>query len=143
MVTQSLGSPYLIWRVAVFTMNPYLLPIAVGAVLGFLSGLGTGGGSLLILWLTLVQDFPQAEARIINLLFFIPSALISCVFRLKQGCLQIRKVLPAMVAGSICAGLFAYMASGWDTQILKNAFGVLLLFTGVKELLYKPKMPNK
>ena len=47
------------------------LPVSllVGTVLGFLSGLGIGGGSLLILWLTMVLDMEQSAARFVNLLF--------------------------------------------------------------------------
>lgn len=120
-------------------MVNFFIPVIVGTLLGVLTGLGTGGGSLLILWLTLVQGVPQSEARVMNLLFFIPSAVIACVFHRKQGQLDIKKVLPAMVAGSICAALFAYFADQWDTQLLRKAFGILLLFTGARELLYKPK----
>ena len=59
------------------------LPVSllVGTVLGFLSGLGIGGGSLLILWLTMVLDMEQSAARFVNLLFFLPSASVSCYFR--------------------------------------------------------------
>ena len=114
-----------------------LKTILIAVALGTLSGLGTGGGSLLILWLNLVMDVPQSQARVINLMFFIPSALISCLFRWKRG--QIKKVLPAMVAGSICAGLFTYFSMGWNMKLLKKLFGILLLFTGIRELLYKPK----
>ena len=72
------------------------LPVAliVGTVLGFLTGLGVGGGSLLILWLTLVLEMPQTAARGINLLFFLPSAMIACYLRWKQGAVTLRKVLP-------------------------------------------------
>ena len=42
--------------------------IAVSTVLGFLSGLGVGGGSLLMLWLTGPLGWPQAQARALNLL---------------------------------------------------------------------------
>lgn len=42
----------------------------VGLLTGVLSGCGIGGGSLLLLWLTLVQDMPQFTAGGINLLFF-------------------------------------------------------------------------
>lgn len=113
--------------------------IIIGTLLGVLSGLGTGGGSLLILWLTLVQNMPQAEARAINLLFFIPSALIACLFRWKQGRLDIQKVLPAIIAGSTSAALFAWFGNQWNTDALKKVFGVLLLITGTRELLYRPR----
>ncbi len=52
------------------------LTYPVAAILGFLAGLGVGGGSLLIIWLTMVVQSDQQEARLINLMFFIPSALI-------------------------------------------------------------------
>ena len=50
-------------------LNSLYVAIPVSVALGFLSGLGTGGGSLLILWLTLVLDVPQSEARAMNLMF--------------------------------------------------------------------------
>ena len=116
------------------------LSILIGSVLGFLSALGTGGGSLLILWLTLVENTHIEDARAMNLLFFIPSAIIACLFHWKQGRLEIKKVLPAIVAGSISAGLFAWVSVSWDIQALRKMFGFLLLFTGLKELFYHEKV---
>ena len=111
----------------------------IGAGLGFLSGLGIGGGSLLMLWLTLGAGMAQEQARLINLMFFIPSALISCLFRWKQGRLKIKKVLPAMVAGSISALIFSVVGSRMDTVLLEKLFGGLLILTGIREILYKPR----
>ena len=42
--------------------------VVIGAATGILSGFGIGGGSLLILWLTMVQQLPQYTAAGINLL---------------------------------------------------------------------------
>ena len=126
-------------RVAVFMLESLPFTILVGTVLGFLSGLGTGGGSLLILWLTLAVSMQQAEARVINLMFFIPSALVACFFRWKQGKLDLKKVLPAIVAGSMTAALFTILGRELDTSLLKKLFGGLLIFTGIRELFYKPK----
>lgn len=116
-----------------------LLTVLIATLLGFLTGLGTGGGSLLILWLTAVTGFAQSEARTINLLFFIPSALISCLFRWKQGQLQIKKMLPAMIAGSIAAGVLSWLSQGWNAHLLTKLFGVLLILTAIRELMYKSK----
>ena len=120
-------------------LSSFPFAVLIGTLLGLLSGLGTGGGSLLILWLSLGQNMSQPEARAINLLFFIPSALIACLFRWKQGRLEIKKVLPAIVAGSISAAVFAWFGNRWDTDVLRRVFGILLLFTGARELMYKPK----
>lgn len=115
------------------------MKLAVGTVLGFLTGLGVGGGSLLILWLTILAGVDQSIARGINLLFFLPSALIACCFRWKQGTLQLRKILPAIIAGCAAAGLFSWLGQSIHAEVLKKLFGVLLLFTGLRELLYRPK----
>ena len=81
--------------------------LIVGTLLGFLSGLGIGGGSLLILWLTMVLHTDPLTARSINLLFFIPSALVACALRIKQGNLKIKPLLPAMIAGKLAGGVSA------------------------------------
>ena len=111
--------------------------IIVGTVLGFLSGLGIGGGSLLILWLTLVMEMPQAAARGINLLFFLPAAAVSCWFRRKQGILHPQKILPAILSGTVAAAIFSLIGMRINTDALKTFFGILLLFTGMRELLYR------
>ena len=113
--------------------------ILAGAVLGFLSGLGTGGGSLLILWLTIAKSVPQAVARQINLMFFVPCALIACLFRWKQGSLEVKTVLPAMLGGVVSAVLFTWLSHYIDTGILRKPFGVLLIVTGLREIFYRPR----
>lgn len=113
--------------------------LLVSTTLGFLSGLGTGGGSLLILWLTIAIGMDYPQARTLNLLFFLPAALIATIFRWKQCKLPIYKVLSAAAAGCVCAGVFAYAGKNMDITILKKLFGALLLFTGVRELFYRPR----
>ena len=120
------------------------LPITliVGSLLGFLSGLGIGGGSLLILWLTLVLNLDPQTARSINLLFFLPGALIACLFRRRQGQLEIKPLIPAILAGCTAAAIFSGISSNVDVEILKKGFGILLLIAGVRELLYRPRNPR-
>ena len=117
------------------------LPVSmiVGTLLGFLSGLGVGGGSLLMLWLTFALHLEQADARTVNLLFFLPAALVACYYRKKQGTLEVKKLLPAMAAGCLGALLGTRMGKALDVALLKKGFGILLLFTGIRELLWKPK----
>lgn len=124
-------------------VNSFPFILLLGTVLGFLSGIGIGGGSLLILWLTIVLEVPQPIARGINLLFFIPSALVACLFRWKQGNLDWMRTLPAMIAGCISALLFSWISIVVDTMLLQKLFGGLLLLTGLRELLYKTKKAQR
>jgi len=111
--------------------------IAVGTVLGFLAGLGIGGGSLLILWLTMVLHMDPGTARGINLLFFLPSALICALLRWKEGSIPFRKILPAILSGCIAALAFSWLGNRLDLELLKKLFGGLLIVTGIRELMYK------
>ena len=113
--------------------------LIVGTVLGFLSGLGIGGGSLLILWMTIVLGVEQSTARLINLLFFVPSAAIACLFRLKQGKLKIKSVIPAVIAGCTAAAVFSWLSYSLDVELLKKLFGIVLLAAGLRELFYRPR----
>ena len=113
--------------------------IAVGTVFGFLSGLGVGGGSLLMLWLTLVLELDYSVARTINLLFFLPTAGIASVFRWKQGVLDFQKILPATLVGCITAAIFTLVSGSANLTLVKKLYGVLLMITGLRELFYRPR----
>lgn len=113
--------------------------LVIGTFLGFLSGIGVGGGSLLVLWLTAMQNTPPETARSINLLFFLPSAVIATLFRWHQGSLNPKTILPAVISGCLCAALFSWIGNMLDTNLLRKCFGILLILAGIRELLYKKK----
>lgn len=111
--------------------------LLVGTVLGFLAGLGVGGGSLLILWLTGVLALPYPQARMINLLFFLPCALTATLIRQRSTALRIKKLLPAIIAGSISAVIFYLLSRFVPVSLLKRLFGIFLVITGVRELFVR------
>lgn len=111
-----------------------MLNILVGTALGFLSGLGVGGGSLLLLWLTLVMGVSGETARVMNLMFFLPCALAATLFRWKQSTPDWRLTLPAMAAGLLGAALGNYLGPMLNAELLKKAFGILFVITGFREL---------
>ena len=121
------------------------LPVifVVGTVLGFLTGLGVGGGSLLMIWLTAVMGMNPGMARGINLLFFLPGAFIAICFRKKQGAIRWKNILPAVIAGCAAAGICAYLSTALDTALLKKLFGGILIAAGIRELLRKNKADKK
>ncbi len=120
-------------------LESFPIALLAGAVFGFLSGLGVGGGSLLMLWLTLAVGVQTGAARCINLLFFIPAALCASFFRWRQGSLPLKKLWLPIVLGCAASGIFSYLGSILDTQILRKIFGGLLIATGLRELFYRRK----
>lgn len=118
------------------------ISIAVGTVLGFLTGLGTGGGSLLVLWLTLAVHTDAGQARLINLMFFLPAAIIATIFHWRQGRIPLKKLILPALSGCAAAAVFAMIGQKMNTEGLQKLFGVLLLCIGAKELFYRPRKPR-
>lgn len=111
----------------------------IGLFLGYLAGLGVGGGSLLILWLTLFLNIDTRHAQIVNLLFFLACAGSVTLFRLKKGTLQFRIILPGILSGCLFAVIFTVLGQKFPQNILRKLFGIVLLITGVREFLYRPR----
>lgn len=117
----------------------FCIALLAAVFCGTLAGMGLGGGSLLILWLTAVQNMDPVTARGINLVFFLPAALIATLSRIRKGSLPIQKVMPAVWAGILFAILFSLISSRLDIGLLQKLFGILLLITGLRELFYRPR----
>ncbi len=115
------------------------LAAPVGLLLGFLAGLGVGGGSLLIIYLTLLAGLDATTARATNLLFFLAAAGSVSILRLRKGSLCINKLLPAIISACVAAGIASWVGMQLDKQILQKFFGILLLATGLRELFYRPR----
>ena len=120
-------------------LNSSVIAIFVGILLGYLAGLGIGGGSLLILYLTLVLKMDTPSARAINLMFFITAAGSVSLFRWKKGTLDIKTILPAVISGCLTAALFSFLSNVIDRMLAQKLFGGLLLITGLRELFYRPQ----
>ena len=116
-----------------------VIELLVGALTGVLAGMGIGGGTLLILWLTLAQNEDAGIAAGINLMFFIAAAGAVSIYRWRKGKLHLRAILPAIIAGCITAATASLLHSSVDQELARKAFGILLLIAGTKELLYRPK----
>ena len=116
-----------------------VINVLVGILLGFLAGLGVGGGSLLILWLTLVAGVDAQIARPINLMFFLFAAGAVSIFRWRKGSLDMKEILPAILTGCVAAGICSWVGTRLEQDILKKIFGILLLITGFREIFYRPR----
>ncbi len=118
-------------------MNSFILPFLLGAATGILSAWGVGGGTLLLLCMTLLLGVDQAEAQGINLLYFLPTALASLWFHRRNGYLDGAAVRTAVPAGVCCALAAALVSSSVDISLFRKPFGLFLLYAGLSALLYK------
>lgn len=105
-----------------------------GLVCGVLSGLGIGGGTLLMVWMTAVMDMEQRMAQGINLLYFVPTAVCALIFHIKNRLIRWRVVIPAVIAGCLTAAGAAFFATAIDASLLRKLFGGFLILVGLNEL---------
>ena len=115
----------------------------VGAVTGILSGFGIGGGSLLILWLTIFEGIAQYTAAGINLLYFLCCAPAALISHFRNHLIHKRAALWCALAGCITSPLASLAANAIPIDWLRRLFGVLLLILGYKELFAKTGSPDQ
>lgn len=113
------------------------LSILIGLLTGVLSGFGIGGGTLLLLWLTLVGGLSQQQAGGLNLLYFAGCALPALWGHFKSGLIEKTAVKHAVLWGLPACVLGAAVAAAMDTTLLRRMFGVFLLVVGFRELRAK------
>ena len=117
-------------------MKDILLPILCGLSTGILSAWGVGGGTLLLLCMTLFLGVEQREAQAINLLFFLPTAGVSLLFHRKNGYLDAPAIRTAAPPAVLAALAGALLALELDAEALRAPFGLFLLWAG-GSLLWK------
>lgn len=118
-------------------MSGWIPALLVGTATGVLSGFGVGGGSLLLIYITNFAGLEQNLAQGINLLYFLPTAAVALPTHFKNGYIDKKSVLPAILAGLAGTALASWIATSLETELLRKCFGVFLLYIGLRELFRK------
>ena len=66
-----------------------MILILIGLISGIISGMGIGGGTILIPALTIILNMEQKTAQAINLIYFIPTAVTAVITHLKANNIEI------------------------------------------------------
>ncbi|MDN5378642.1 MAG: uncharacterized protein PWQ76_897 [Clostridiales bacterium] len=108
---------------------------------GLAASLGLGGGMVLIIYLTIFADIPQISAQGINLVFFIPIAILSIILHRKNHLIAFewKKMLLPICFGTAGAFLGTYFANILGSELLSKIFAVFILIVGAMELFSKEK----
>ena len=101
--------------------------ILVGIISGIITGLGMGGGSILILVLVNFMEVPQHIAQATNLVFFIPTAVIAVLIHIKNQNVEKKIAKKLFIPSVIGSGFGAYLTKFIEPESLKRYFGFFLL----------------
>lgn len=108
--------------------------IIISFIISLLSGMGVGGGGLFAVFLAIFTDTPQLAVQGFNLLFFLFSAASSVSVRALRGGLPFDAILLMAGAGLLGSLAGSYLAVILPEQLLRQAFGVMLVSTGLFSL---------
>ena len=112
----------------------WVITTLAGVVAGAAGSMGLGGGSVLLLYLTLIAGVSQLEAQGINLIVFLPTAAVALLLHSRSGLVEWREALICAAAGLLGAwGGFA-IAGSIGTAALSKIFGGFMLLLGIREL---------
>ena len=104
---------------------------------GFLAGtagaLGLGGGGFLLLYLTLVAGMEQFKAQGVNLLFFLPCAVLALIIHMKNHLIVWKAVWPAALTGLLGAVGGWWLGGMLGKQMVGRIFACCLLLLGAIE----------
>ena len=109
------------------------LYILFGFLGGILGGMGMGGGTLLIPLITIFLSVEQKTAQGINLIAFLPMAIIALIIHFKNKMVDFKNIVWFIVPGVLASVGFSFLASLLDNRILKFLFGVFLILIAVYE----------
>lgn len=108
-------------------------------IAAFLSGIcgamGLGGGSVLILYLTLIKKTDRIVAGGVNLMFFLPVAAVSVFLSLKNKIYRLSEIWLIALSGAVFSVAGTYLAIYLKSEFVTKAFGVVLLFFGASQAL--------
>lgn len=113
-----------------------MVEILTGIVAGSVSGLGMGGGTILILVLSNFLGIEQHIAQATNLVFFVPTAISAIIINLRQKLVDVRLGLIIIFSGAIGAIIGSEIAVNLEASSLKRYFGFFLLFISVNEIYW-------
>lgn len=113
-----------------------MIEILTGIVAGSVSGLGMGGGTILILVLSNFLGIEQHIAQATNLVFFVPTAISAIIINIKQKLVDVRLGLIIILSGAIGAIIGSEIAVNLEASNLKKYFGIFLLLISVNEIYW-------
>ena len=114
-----------------------MFEIIIGIISGIFSGMGMGGGTILILLLSLFMNMDQRLAQATNLVFFIPTALSAIIIGIKNKNIQWKLSIEIILFGVVGTFLGFYISNKLKIELLRKLFGVFLLVIAGYEFINK------
>ena len=121
--------------VCLFGVDMLFWEIFAGVLGGIIAGMGMGGGTLTIPILTIFLHYKQINAQGLNLIAFLPTAVIALIIHIKNKLVVFKQTwLLALTGCLFCVGS-AILANHISNNILKKAFAIFLIALAIWQLV--------
>ncbi len=111
-----------------------MIEILAGLIAGTITGNGMGGGTVLILILSIVLGLEQHTAQATNLIFFIPTSISAIIINIKQKLIVWKIAVPIIIFGVIGAVIGASISINTNVASLKKYFGIFIGAIAIYEI---------
>ncbi|MBR3673324.1 MAG: sulfite exporter TauE/SafE family protein [Clostridia bacterium] len=110
------------------------MEILIGIIAGMITSIGMGGGTILILLLTIFLGVSQRTAQATNLVFFIPTAITTIIINIKNKNIDFKTGINIVFFGVLGSIGGALAASKVDVRNLRKYFGIFLVCIAIHEI---------
>src|SRR5699024_6536140 len=104
-----------------------------GLISGTISGTGMGGGTILIVVLSIFLGVEQHKAQATNLVFFIPTSIAAIIVSIKSKLIEWKIGMTLALSGIIGAIIGANISAKLEVNELKRYFGIFLMIIAIYE----------
>ena len=111
-----------------------MLEILTGIISGTVSGTGMGGGTILILILSVFMGIDQHVAQATNLIFFVPTSITAIITTMKEKLINWKIGIPVAISGVVGSIFGAKISVNMDVNRLKRYFGIFLILITIYEI---------
>lgn len=111
-----------------------MLQILIGGLSGIFSGIGMGGGTILIFLLTTFAGLEQHIAQATNLIYFIPTAISAIIVNYRNKNINAKLAIYVSICGIIGAIIGSIISVNIKVGILRKLFGIFLIFIAIHEI---------
>ena len=108
--------------------------ILIGVISGIFSGIGMGGGTVLIVLLTIFVGLEQHIAQATNLIYFVPTAISAIIVNYREKNIDTKLAKNFIFFGIIGAVIGAIISINTDVQKLRKFYGIFLVIIAGHEI---------
>ena len=114
----------------------FIFLIIAGFTGGVLGGMGMGGGTILIPILTILFNLGQHSSQAINLISFIPMAVVAIIIHFKKKLISFKNILYIIIPGLATCTIGCFLAKAIEGALLKRFFGGFLIVLSIVQFIF-------